>query len=374
MAIVKGSASLSVNPNDIHAKKRSFIQNLADKFTAQMNYFHSLGFDEPEEMMIYWHESFSEQMKSGTHHDQFEQYLRPSSIGGSETAHWYNLHGYKSDEEIFFGKPRVRPFRHRWQNIGTVIGDAWQRMVLSAEYHKKANTAPFDLDFKFERNEKGYPMFEEFARKSTHIGGVPLAGTCDGILRHIDRDLVEGTGLTRIGFEVKSKQTTYATTGDYSMRHADPKHVMQAKTYAMMFGLDYYFIIYQNCSKKSWNMSKEDELKYPDFKVFGAYFSPEEKQAHEEYIKSIWALKDTDEKPKVDLLKWTFNSHKVAILENFDLEDHKYLTAQVLQIESGRYSAFEKKQAREAYDEIEGYLIENKGLYANLGGNDREKV
>ncbi|MGR5980285.1 hypothetical protein ACT7DJ_28420 [Bacillus cereus] len=138
----------------------------------------------------------------------------------------------------------------------------------------------FDFDFHFKRLErsygftrdvKHYPAFEEFTRATKTIEGVPVYGTCDGILTYRNPN-----GILRpdIGFEVKSKQTSYASTGGYSMKGEDPKHVRQAKTYALMYDLDYYFFVYQNCAKKGWNMTEEDKQKYPDLRIFGIYISP----------------------------------------------------------------------------------------------------
>ncbi|PFD41434.1 hypothetical protein [Bacillus cereus] len=370
--IIKGSASLHQKDGEDYALQRAFARQLASKFESQMRYFQSLNLEETDETMLYWHKSFAEQLENGSHNDRPDKFLRPSMVGSDELALWYHLRGHESDEDTLKGKPRQDDRQTRWQAIGTVVGDMWQKQVLSAEYW--AARGKCELDFRFERNSKGYPMFEEFARKVYYTeDGVPLAGTCDGILNFIpqDKDGVKLPAMkTRIGFEVKSKQTSYASTGGYSMKGEDPKHVQQAKTYALMYDLDYYFIVYQNCAKKSWNMTEEDKQKYPDLRIFGIYISPEEKAEHVKYLKYLWELQNSEEKPKLDLLKWNFNSYKRTILGDLTKEDFTYLTHQLLSIENSKYSAFEKKSARESYDEIEAYMIEHKGLYKDiLGGN-----
>lgn len=371
MTIIKGSASLHQKDGEDYASERAFARQLASKFESQMRYFQSLNLEESDETMLYWHKSFAEQLENGSHNDRPDKFLRPSMVGSDELALWYHLRGYKSDEDTLKWKPRQDDRQTRWQAIGTVVGDMWQKQVLSAEYW--AAQGKCELDFLFERNSKGYPMFEEFARKVYYTeDGVPLAGTCDGILEHygshpgVTRDLK----TTRIGFEVKSKQTSYASTGGYSMKGEDPKHVQQAKTYALMYDLDYYFIVYQNCAKKSWNMTEEDKQKYPDLRIFGIYISPEEKAEHVKYLKYLWELQNSEEKPKLNLLKWNFNSYKRTILGDLTREDFAYLTHQVVSIENGKYSAFERKSAREAYDEIEAYMIEHKGLYKDILGGE----
>ncbi|PEO36760.1 hypothetical protein [Bacillus wiedmannii] len=362
--IVKGSAGLSssVNFSDPYFKERAKAQDMADLFASQLSHFQSLGLEEPEDMMIYWYKSFYECLSAGNYAKQPEKFIRPSMVGSDKQALWYQLRGHKADEDLLYGNPVKPAFQERWQAIGTVVGDMLQRQVLSAYYNVVNH--PFKFDFRFEIKANGHPMFEEFARSTWHTEkGTPICGTCDGILRHIPSD-------GRIGFEVKSKQTSYASTGDYSMKAPDSKHVKQIKTYALMYGLDYYFIVYQNCAKKSWNMSREEQLKYPDMRVFGVYISPEEKAEHEAYLDSLWDLQNTTEKPPLDLLNWNFNGYKKTILKDMTREEFGTLTAQLLNIENGRFSAFEKKSARTAYDEIEAYMIEHKGLYKDiLGGN-----
>ncbi|MBG9829695.1 hypothetical protein [Bacillus wiedmannii] len=375
--IVKGSAGLS-RSTDPYAKERARAKELALKFETQMNHFQSLNLEESRETMLYWHECFYDILK----HDKVEEppegkWLRPSMIGSDEMSLWYNLNNHLSDEDILDGKPRQKPYHTRWQAIGTVVGDMWQKQVLSAEHW--GNRGVHDFDFRFLKlirdygqGKKNYPAFEEFTRTTKYFGDIPVHGTCDGILEYVPyhEDLERCYQGTHIGFEVKSKQTSYASTGHYSMKVEDPKHVRQAKTYALMYGLDYYFFIYQNCAKKSWNQTEEDQSKYPDLRVFGIYISPEEKEAHIEYLKKLWHLQFTDELPRLDLLKWNFSSHKKAILKDMTREEFGELTSQLLSIENGRSSAFEKKSARTAYDEIEAYMIEHKGLYKDiLGGN-----
>ncbi|MDR5022701.1 hypothetical protein FOL75_12175 [Bacillus thuringiensis] len=375
MTIIKGSSSLHQKDGEDYASQRAFARQLASKFESQMRYFQSLNLEESDETMLYWHECFYDILKNNAVEEPPEgKWLRPSMIGSDELALWYQLNGFKSDEDSLKGKPRQDDRHTRWQAIGTVVGDMWQKQVLSAEWHSRKGV--FDFDFAFERlardyghGMKMYPAFEEFTRETAHLGDVPLHGTCDGILRHFHS---EGNKIsaTRIGFEVKSKQTSYASTGGYSMKGEDPKHVRQAKTYALMYDLDYYFFVYQNCAKKSWNMTEEDKQKYPDLRIFGIYISPEEKAEHVKYLKYLWELQNSEEKPKLNLLKWNFNAYKKTILEDMTREDFAYLTNQILSIENGKYSAFEKKSARDAYDEIEAYLIEHKGLYKDiLGGN-----
>lgn len=358
--IVKGSTAFNFKNGEDYTQERARARELASLFESQMRAFQRRNFEESDETMLYWHESFYDILKNDAVEKPPEgSWLRPSMIGSDERALWYNLNGFKSDEELAIEKKQdLQPdYKTRWQGIGTVVGDFWQKQVLSAEDYRRKGL--IKLDFAFERIRKDYghgsklyPAFEEFTRTTKVIEGVPVHGTCDGILNHFDYQKKLDEFVTRIGFEVKSKQTTYASTGHYSMKGEDPKHVQQAKTYALMYDLEYYFFIYQNCSKKGWNISTDDQAKYPDLRVFGIYISPEEKQAHAEYLRKLYNLKDSNELPKLDLLKWNFNSHKEVIAANLTSQDIEGLIDQRNSIVDGKYSAFEKKAANEAYDDI----------------------
>ncbi|ARO62433.1 Uncharacterized protein B5E38_5013 [Bacillus cereus] len=363
MSIVKGAAAFNIKNGEDYTQERARARELASLFESQMRAFQRRNFEESHETMLYWHESFYDILKNDAVETPPEEtWLRPSMIGSDERALWYNLNGFKSDEELAIERAKdLQPdYKTRWQGIGTVVGDFWQKQVLSAEFWShKLPTVKFDFAFlRLHRNyghgAKYYPAFEEFTRTTSDIEGVPVHGTCDGVLEYVPEHENLGRdyqGL-RIGFEIKSKQTTYASTGHYSMKGEDPKHVQQAKTYALMYGLDYYFFVYQNCSKKGWNISPDDQAKYPDLRVFGIYISPEEKAAHTEYLRKLYNLKDSNELPKLDLLRWNFNSHKEVITANLTSQDMEYLIDQRNMIVDGKYSAFEKRCAADAYEDI----------------------
>lgn len=337
------------------APQEVFIKNLADKFLNQMNDFFrkNLG-DDP--IMKEWHRSFYLMMEKGTEYPPVKQWLRPSMVGADEQQIWLQLHGYKSDQELS-SEPQDE-VHTRWQAIGTQIGDMWQRQILAAEHWTGKGKA--QVDFRFERKAFGYewfPYFEEFAREYHEIDGVPVWGTCDGILVYDGEDIqpkehnVKAT--LRIGFEVKSKQTTNASTGTYKMKTYEEKHRQQILTYALMYNLDYYFILYQNCSKKGWTQDEETKTKYPDVRVFGIYISPEEKEAHKKYLKGLWSLKDTEDKPPLNPLKWNFNSHKISAIVNMTDEEYNDLFYKVININTSKeYTTFEKKCAEQCLEEV----------------------
>lgn len=355
MATKKGQAfkELTVAPQE------TFIKELADKFKSQMDaYFRKNLSDDP--IMLEWHRNFADILERGTEYPPVKKWIRPSMVGSDEQAIWMHLHGYKPDTYLL-EEPQDE-VHTRWQAIGTVVGDMWQRQVLAAEYWTKKGKD--QVDFAFERvniyDDKtgtdygNMPMFEEFARKYVELDGVPVWGTCDGILNYIgecpDSD---GGGQVRIGFEVKSKQTTNASTGTYKMKTYEEKHRQQILTYALMYDLDYYFILYQNCSKKGWTQDEETKAKYPDLRVFGIYISEEDKRNHIRYLQRLWELRNTEEKPPLDPLKWTFNSHKISAIVNMTDKEFVLLKLRCRVIdESKEYTAFEKKQAWECLEEV----------------------
>src|SRR5690606_41372469 len=86
------------------------------------------------------------------------------------------------------------------------------------------------------------PAWDRFAETLVRIdyGGhtIALKGQPDGILRYKDG--------TRVGLEIKSKQTTAAKTGSYAMSGPEEKHLKQVVAYSLMYGLDDYLIVYGN--------------------------------------------------------------------------------------------------------------------------------
>lgn len=209
-------------------------------------------------------------------------------------------------------KRSVQPHQNRWQNIGTAIGDMVQMYVLMMEKHYERLVGE-PCHFRFERTPEGYPMFEEFSSdfqefKSGKISFI-TGGSLDGIMIYTDPDTGEDH---RVGLEVKSKQTTYAATGHWSMKEANSKHVWQVTNYAMLKDLDQYLIVYVNASHKTWNISDEDYAKYPDFRVFGVETPEEKKKEVRNRFFTAVEMAHEGVFPKLSLADWTFNDYKTA--------------------------------------------------------------
>lgn len=362
MTIIKGSASLHQKDGEDYASERAFARQLADKFKSQMDKFFRKNLsDDP--IMLEWHRNFADILERGIENPPVKKWIRPSMVGADEQSVWMHLHGYKPDTYLL-DEPQDE-VHTRWQAIGTVIGDMLQRQILAAEYWTGKGKAQVDFAFErvpfecardYEECNRTVPMFEEFARRYIEIDGVPVWGTCDGILEYREplKDVCTVSEKVRIGFEVKSKQTTNASTGTFRMKTYEEKHRQQILTYALMYDLDYYIIWYQNCSKKAWSMTEEEKIKYPDCRAFGIYISPEDKKNHKEYLKGLWKLGESrTPKPKLNPLKWTFNSHKISAIVNMTDTEFEELERECSQIENSKeYTTFEKKSAYQCIEEI----------------------
>lgn len=235
----------------------------------------------------------------------------------------------------------VKPWQRRWQFIGTNIGDAIQRDILLSERHYERFTGEKPR-FRIERTKDGYPAFEDFVktRKVIEHNGqrFSLIGTCDGILEYTDEHGV----ITRVGLEIKSKQTTYSKTSEYSLREPGADHVKQVTCYSLMYDLDYYIVLYMNASKKAWNMNEDDYAKYPDFRAFGIAITDDMCNEVLDKFASIVAAVKTKQPPKLDIEHWTFNNYKSACARSLSDEEYGELRTKVNRVKRSSLSDAKK--------------------------------
>jgi hypothetical protein len=222
-----------------------------------------------------------------------------------------------------------------------------QRDILFAEKHSKAPV------FTFERNEYGEPMFEDFAKKAQIVDcngqQFALYGTCDGIMRYTTED----GEIIRVGLEVKSKQTSYNATGDYSMRNGPKEdHVKQTVCYSLMYGVDYYVILYVNAAKKAWEMTDEDRAKYPDIKAFGIAIDDGMRSSVCDYFAEILTAVAHEQPPMLDIDKWTFNSYKTACAQSLSGEEFDAIQRKVNAIMRSGLPDFKKQAYYDAFNTI----------------------
>ncbi|RCX22911.1 hypothetical protein DFP94_101500 [Fontibacillus phaseoli] len=244
------------------------------------------------------------------------------------------------------------PHQGRWRRIGTALGDMIQRDVLFMEKHYEKVTGSKSR-FSFARNERGEPMFEEFAKLNSvieHNGQkFILFGTGDGIMEYRS-PLGE---VLRVGLECKSKQTTYSTTSGYSVRNG-PKldHVKQCICYSLMYNVDYYVILYVNASKKGWEMTEADVEKYPDIVAFGLHITNEMRAEVLDHFAGIVDAANLGIPPKIDLGKWTFNDFKQVCALSLSPDELAEIERQVTALQRSSLPEWKKRGPAEALADI----------------------
>jgi hypothetical protein len=319
-------------------------QRYAREFKAMLDGWHSVPEVRDRELDIQIHQQYADRLtylqknwaRSGV------PYFSPSATSACPREQYYKL--LLEGKHTSDGQKSAH--QGRWQRIGTAVGDVIQRDLLFIEKHYK-DVFDEEPPFKPEYTAEGYPAWEDFIYNYHKVPGkaYQLLGTGDGILQHKDG--------TRIGLEIKSKQTTSARTSEYTMRAPEAGHILQCVAYSIMYGLDKYLIVYVNLSKKSWEMSAEDLEKTPDVRVFEVNITEEMRQevlARFDYIMKCYKDKTP---PPMDILKWTFNSYKHIIAAELSEKELSELRNQVRAIRrSDEYPSYLKDAVIDAYNEI----------------------
>lgn len=267
-------------------------------------------------------------------------YFSPSSVSSCRRELYEKLRKSPKDRR------KSAPHQGRWTRFGTAIGDSIQRDLLFIEKHYARYTGE-NPAFTLDRNERGEPMFEDFAKKNqlvTHGGKTfALHGTCDGILNY---------GGIRVGLEIKSKQTTAAKTSQFSMRAPEESHVKQCITYSVMYNVDHYIILYVNASKSDWNMDDEKYAKNPDVRAFHVHITERDKQSLlDEMAEMVQAVEDGNP-PPVNPEKWLFNNFKTAIARSLSDEEFAQLERKVAQVLRSRMPDAKKRDYARCLDDI----------------------
>lgn len=316
-------------------------QEMESTFIQMFNDYHSQPEVYDNDIDKYIHEIYAEAPNVFPKYP----YMSPSSLGSCPRGLYYKHHRAKKDN-----LPR-QPHQARWQRIGTSVGDIMQRDILFMEKHLK-DVAGYEAPFKFIFNEDGTPMFEEFAKKNHPVtyDGVSfyLFGAPDGVMTYTDESGEEHKVL----LEIKSKQTTYARTGEWSMREAERKHIMQTIAYAIMFDLEYVIITYQNLSKKGWELSPEDEEKYPDLRAFAYRITDEDKEEVLRELSSLVGMFNERICPLPDLREWTFNNYKIKIATDITDEELALVEEDVAEIQENSTNKMEVNSVTKALAEL----------------------
>lgn len=324
----------------------SFPDKIAEDFTEFLNTFHSYREPWDSQLDAWLHGCYAQILKKRQYFDfKCQPYFSPSSSNSCPRELYEKIKGAKRDLQD------MQPHQRRWTAQGTAVGDWLQRDVLLAERHYKKFTGE-EPRFKMARNGEGSPFFEDFVKtmKVIEHNGVrfSLFGTCDGVLEY-----TSDTGeIIRVGLEIKSKQTTYAKTGGYSMRGPEESHVSQVVCYSIMYNVDYYIIVYVNTSKKSWNMTEEDAQKYPDVRAFGIEITDEMRNGVLDYFAGIVKAVTEDNPPKLDLERFTFNNFKTACARSLTDEEYDEIRTHVKAVLRSGLPDWRKQQYLDAYDFI----------------------
>ena len=273
-------------------------------------------------------------------------YFSPSAANACPRELYMKQIGAERDEQ------KRPPHQARWQRIGTAIGDMLQRDILFIEKHFErltGNRPPFV----FERDDKGRPMFEEFAKKNHQVnyGGhnFYLYGTPDGIMRYT----TDNGEIVRVGLEIKSKQTTAAQTSLYTMRNPQVDHIAQATCYSIMYDVDYYLIVYVNAAKSGWVIDEETYSKTPDIRAFCIEINNGAKAAVLDGFADVLDAVTAKEPPALDLERWGFNNYKTACAESLTEKEYEIIKKQVSNAKRSRMPEWKKRSYVEALADIE---------------------
>ena len=223
------------------ASGQTLAQKMALQFAYELDQFCSTGFNTDLQITKQLYQQYIQVLGNNPFEDFPKDVPFFRSSGTGKCLREQTLRAIDAIEGTNRADKRsVQPHQNRWQNIGTAIGDMVQMYVLMMEKHYERLVGE-PCHFRFERTPEGYPMFEEFSSdfqefKSGKISFI-TGGSLDGVMIYTDPDTGEEH---RVGLEVKSKQTTYAATGHWSMKEANSKHVWQVTNYAMLKDLDQY--------------------------------------------------------------------------------------------------------------------------------------
>src|SRR5690606_37085369 len=209
-----------------------------------------------------------------------KSYFTPSSANSCPRELFHRLRG---DERDNFDIP---PHQGRWKRLGTAFGDMVQRDLLYIHkyYEKKTGKkppfTPWYNNILLEGEMRKVPYWEDFAKRTLtlkHNGiEINIQGQPDGILKYKDGSIV--------GLEIKSKQTSYNRTSEYSLKEPEKSHKRQVIAYSLLYDVDEFIILYGNLAKKAWDMGEGDYIKYPDVRAFYVKVTEEDKEELLDYF------------------------------------------------------------------------------------------
>ncbi|WP_431819222.1 hypothetical protein LWL40_27645 (plasmid) [Bacillus thuringiensis] len=277
------------------------------------------------------------------------KYFSPSSANSDSRELYMKMMKEPRDQE------EGQAHQGRWRRMGSAYGDMLQRDLLFIEKHweKEFGEKPPFVPYYVTVNGRRYPAWEKFSQEIKHIEHngrtISILGQCDGIL-------VDTSTGELVILEIKSKQTTSAQTGYYSMKQVGEDHERQTILYSELYedyGISAGVVLYGNMSKKSWNMDKQEYESNPDMRAFEVEMTNEGRTELLDKFEQVLIAVENKKPPKFDIMKFTFNNYKEATVKSLTSEEYDEIFAQVERIKKSRMPQWKKNGVINAWEYIE---------------------
>ena len=227
----------------------------------------------------------------------------------------------KCPRELFYKNTTIQPdglnlfpYNRRWADNGTAVHARIQRDLLYAQKLLPSNpfrvmTAGELLGDLVNPNRAELPAWENnvlITKEFCHNGAVfAIRGMCDGYLWYKGKP---------INLEIKTKSTTVAAVGTYSMKEPMHSHVMQCICYSILFRGDPYedrvdtsIIYYESLAKDAWTKGAEAR---PDTRAFQINVTKEMRIQLLDKFAMVVHHVETGEIPYADTSKCQFCPYK----------------------------------------------------------------
>lgn len=250
-------------------KSMTYQGRIATAFFYMMNDFHSLDVYDNykiESLLLEQTRLDIEGIKNRLPRRTDIVVFNPSSAGKCPRELFYKNSNIQEDGLNLF------PYNKRWASNGTAVHSRIQRDLLYAQEYLqdcpfRVATAEELLGDDCKEERKGLPAWENniFTTKEFEHKGVRFAirGMSDGYLWHEDK---------LVNLEIKTKSTTVAAVGTYSMKEPMQHHVMQCICYSLLFMGDPYedrtdtsVLFYESLAKDKWSSGADAK---PDIRAF----------------------------------------------------------------------------------------------------------
>lgn len=261
----KGVKELKRSINDLQNDR---AVELAGGLAKQLDVLHSMDFfpsKEVEGLLLKQKQFEYDQIGKKINFPQGVIQFSPSSANKCERELYFKAKRGAKDDVVKL------PFQKRWTRNSSQIHEATQRDLLYCEQLVPDRT--FDV---CRLANNGLPAWEKNIQKMKkfNVNGVEflLFGMCDGLLKHrVDASVV--------GFEYKTKSTTYSAISYFKLKEPQADHKAQAVAYSLLYGVDEFVFCYETVAKPPWKTTAEETAKKPDIRTFYLKVTEEDRQA-----------------------------------------------------------------------------------------------